>query len=75
MGTSVSLPEPLLRAAQERADRELRSLEDLVESAVRAYLEAAEPQGTEAVSLPTMEGDLVFGDLTDREAAWYSTDA
>lgn len=75
MRTTISIQDPLLETAKERAALRSITLSELIEDALRAHLAAASGQARHPFRLITVKGELVNQDVDlDRISALIAAD-
>ena len=75
MKTTLVIPDPVMKRVKVEAARRGTTLSDLVESALRAYLDAAPTATTVLPPLPTFDGGGPLVNIADREALYLVMEA
>jgi hypothetical protein len=74
MKTTLIISDPVMRRIKQEAAREGRTISELVEAALRLFLEGRKKPPVKLKPLPTFNGGKWFIDPADREAIYSLPD-
>jgi hypothetical protein len=75
MKTTLVIPDPVMRRLKQQAAKEGLTISEMVEAAIRLFLDAPKPDPKDLPPLPTFHGGAPMVDIADRNALYEIFDA
>jgi hypothetical protein len=70
MKTTLNIDETVMKRLKRESARRGKTMSELVEAALRMFLQAPRPEAPQVPELPTFDGGGALVDIADREALY-----